>query len=436
MEEEISLADYVRVLWERKWIVLGTFLAAIVLALLFSYLSPKQYQVQTALLVLPPLSQEVGGQVFSAVYSPEFYKSLALAGDLLEEAIKMAYGEGGGPTVAGVREGMKVEVKQVLAESTTKEFSGVHLRVTFTGSDREKLVAFAQAWAEKFIAANAELFLGRTAQFLTYVNEAFAEAERNLRAKQEELKKFLQESQEPLIQREVEALKGIYSLYLREFAEAQQNLVLAQEKLASLEQSLAEEPQYFVLVRSPSNEDLWQFLGSRPGAEDLEAYSAITVTDQTLNSTYVSLRHDVASARAEVASWQARLDFLQEEIPRIKAELEQKQAWLLEVQTKKAQLEDEIELVSATYKRLGESLEEAKIVRAEPPELIRIVEAPVLPTTPIGPNKKMNVAVAGVLGLFVGVLLAFVANYAQEMRKELKPPHSPEPDRPAQDAGQ
>jgi uncharacterized membrane protein YheB (UPF0754 family) len=36
----------------------------------------------------------------------------------------------------------------------------------------------------------------------------------------------------------------------------------------------------------------------------------------------------------------------------------------------------------------------------------------------IGPNRKMSVAVAGVLGLFVGVLLAFFIHYVKGARKQ------------------
>jgi len=42
-----------------------------------------------------------------------------------------------------------------------------------------------------------------------------------------------------------------------------------------------------------------------------------------------------------------------------------------------------------------------------------IISQPAAPLAPIGPNRKMNVAVAGVLGLFVGILLAFFVHYME-----------------------
>jgi len=96
-------------------------------------------------------------------------------------------------------------------------------------------------------------------------------------------------------------------------------------------------------------------------------------------------------------------------------------------------MEQEIAVLQDTYNRVAKSLQEAKIARAETAEPIKIVERPVLPTTPVGPSRKLNVAVAGVLGLFLGVLLAFVVHYFQESSKA---PHGEEPGQPPQEPRQ
>ena len=86
-EYEVDLRDYLRVLWKGKWIVLITFLVAVGTALALSYSAPKQYRTETSLLILPPLAQEVNGEVGGTVFSPETYKRLALSNDLLQEVI-------------------------------------------------------------------------------------------------------------------------------------------------------------------------------------------------------------------------------------------------------------------------------------------------------------------------------------------------------------
>lgn len=46
-------------------------------------------------------------------------------------------------------------------------------------------------------------------------------------------------------------------------------------------------------------------------------------------------------------------------------------------------------------------------------ETARVIRSPREPVTPVKPNKKLNMALAGVLGLMVGVFLAFGLEYAR-----------------------
>lgn len=418
MEEyEVSLADCIRILWKEKWVVILTFVGAVVLALGISYATPRQYRVQTALLILPPLFQEVGGQISGTVLSPETYKNLALASDILEKTLQQVYPQGTEITPERLQERMKVEVEKPTTGTQELQFPGrfpLYMRVTFTGSDRKALVQLAEVWARTFVYQNTELFMTRTAQSLEYLSQTFEDVERNLRCKQEELKAYLQQNPETVVQAEVDALKIKYADYLKSLADAEKQLAAAEAKVEALQKALAQEPEHFVVVRSPSDEALWQFLGVRPDARALAGYTGITFTDQVLNTTYVALRNQLALAQAELASIQASVAYYQEALARISNELAEKQAKLLEIQTKRKQLEQEIVVLEDTYNRVAKSLQEAKIARAETAEPIRIVEQPVLPTVPVGPSRKLNMAVAGVLGLFVGVLLAFVVHHFKE----------------------
>lgn len=409
MEEyEISLGDYIRVLWQEKWVVIFTFIAAVALALIVSFTTPRQYQVQTALLILPPLYQDIGGQLTGAVLSPESYKNLAIAGDVLEKAIRLVGPKAGSLAPDGLRQMMKVDVEKPAG----KDYP-LYLRVTFTGPDRESLVQLAEAWARAFVENNSGLFLS-----LEDVNQVLTELERELEDKQDALKTYLKENPETVVQAEVDAFYTKYADYLKSLADAEKQLAAAEARVKTLEEALAEEPEYFVLTRTPSDEALWQFLGNRPDDHTLASYTEIKLTDQVLNSTYVSLRRDLALAQAEFASLQASVAYYREALARISEELAAKQAKLLEIKTKREQLELEIAVLKDSYNRVAKSLQEAKIARAETPEPIRIVEQPVLPTIPVGPSRKLAVAVAGVLGLFVGVLLAFVVHYFREEKKE------------------
>ena len=85
----------------------------------------------------------------------------------------------------------------------------------------------------------------------------------------------------------------------------------------------------------------------------------------------------------------------------------------------------EAELVS-----LAEDTQELQELLSDPPSPIVTLRGPQGREAPVGPPRRTNLAVAGVLGLFIGVLLAFFWHYLRSgCIEELKPE-----DRPGEEA--
>lgn len=133
---------------------------------------------------------------------------------------------------------------------------------------------------------------------------------------------------------------------------------------------------------------------------------------------------------AEIASLTAYIAQLQNDITAVRQELAQKEQELLEWQFKRGQLEQALTIASNVHQQLMSALQILAFTETKP---ITVVEAPIKPEEPVGPSKKLNVAVAGVLGLFLGVLLAFVVHYFQE---GLKAPHGQKTSQPPQEPRQ
>ncbi len=430
-EYEINLVDYLMVLWREKWIVLVTFVVAVGTAIALSLQLAPQYQAETSLLITPPLARDLAGDIVGTIYSPETYRRLALAGNLLESVIEKTYPQEDRPQVASLRGRMSIE----LEEGTARDFPGrfpLYLRATFRGSSPEALVTLASAWSEGFVEQNEELFLTRTAQAYTYLSETFGDVEEELHALEDALKTHRQQYPEALLSAEIAALESVYRTQADRLAESRRELRVYQAELASLEEALEVEPERFTLQRGPSAEAVWQFLGQRPPADDAEAFADLTVEEEILNENYFTLRRQVVGARSTVASLREDVAHLEASQEETLSSLEAKQAQLVEAQAGRERLEREISVLSDTYARVGEKLQEARLARAEAAEPIRVVESPILPTRPIGPNRRMNVAVAGVLGLFVGVLLAFVSHSVKSYREQQsEPAHGNDADQPS-----
>lgn len=74
-----------------------------------------------------------------------------------------------------------------------------------------------------------------------------------------------------------------------------------------------------------------------------------------------------------------------------------------------ARLNREEEVNRKIYNMLKEKLEEARISEAEQYNTIRIIDKAQLPEEPISPRKKLNLVIGVLLGLILGIAIAFVA---------------------------
>jgi len=67
-------------------------------------------------------------------------------------------------------------------------------------------------------------------------------------------------------------------------------------------------------------------------------------------------------------------------------------------------------------------VDEARIAAQDESGEVRLASYAAVPSRPVGPRKLLNTAVAGVLGLFVGVFGAFAVEYWRQGTPVARPP--------------
>lgn len=115
----------------------------------------------------------------------------------------------------------------------------------------------------------------------------------------------------------------------------------------------------------------------------------------------------------DLAETNGRIESTNEQISKLQGHIEELQ---LEFQDKKFEediVKQKVEINKNTYESFVEKYEELRVREtAKIGELsISVVSAALPPTSPVGPNKTLNVAIAAVLGLMVGVFVTFFKAY-------------------------
>lgn len=134
---------------------------------------------------------------------------------------------------------------------------------------------------------------------------------------------------------------------------------------------------------------------------------------QEMNPLYVSLSEKLNTKEAELAEKTASLLALQTTTSRLKAELNTLQEELSSKQINQQQMHNEIKRLEETQNLLAQKVTQTQIARSIDMggTTINIASPALAPSTPVKPNKKLNIAVALVLGLMVSVGLAFVLEF-------------------------
>jgi len=186
-----------------------------------------------------------------------------------------------------------------------------------------------------------------------------------------------------------------------------QSLATLQVELASLEEQY---PKTDPRVRSKITE-----ISKTESliAEQIQNEFIISGQGMTLNPAYQQIITGVISS-------EAGFQILQASIQAVGLLRDQYQSELRNLPAKEQQLLDlerQIAVKESLYTLLLERLEEAKISEAAVVGNAAIVDPATVPQSPVKPNKKLSLAIGGVLGIFLGMLMVFLAEYLDKTLK-------------------
>ena len=135
---------------------------------------------------------------------------------------------------------------------------------------------------------------------------------------------------------------------------------------------------------------------------------------QFTNPEYLSLQKQLTglvithrALLAEEKQLQENIDIYPERVGNLKKELTEKTLAL-------SHLNREYCVKEKLYSSIFQQAEELRLSSAEESDLLKIASLAYEPKSPIKPNKKLNILIAGVLGLFVGIFVAFFLEFWQK----------------------
>jgi tyrosine-protein kinase Etk/Wzc len=382
-EEEINLLDYWRVIWKRRWIIGGVWLSAVLAALVVSLLLPKVYRSTATL--LPSLDSKDGAGLGAL---------LSAAGGAAGAAQTLGISLPGAPaTPTDVFVAMLKS--RIMADDVIKQFDLMRLYEAKTMDDarkaleddttikvsKEKVITIVvEAKDPKLAADMANYYVSNLDRLNRTLNVSKASQNRAF------IERRLAETQVNLVKAE-EALKEFQTRNKTVAVEAQSKAMI--EAAALIQgQITAQEVQLEVMsgYLSPDNPELSRL---RTSLAELKKQLYLLESGKSGKGMLPGDRLHPAMIT----------------VPALALEY--------------GRLMRELKVQETLYTLLTSQYEQAKLAEARDTPTVQVLDPAVPAEKKSKPSIRLNVMIAGVLGLFLGIFLAFLLNYLERVRSQV-----------------
>ena len=416
--EEITLRECIQVLINQKRIIAFITIIAVLISGIFSFfvISPV-YEGKVILMASGINKQQTAMQAegvegfldtlsqyqYSQV-SVETYKEQINNPQILEQTIA--------DLGLNKKNITRRNLKDMITLGTIKDTNLITITVQY--SDKKLAADIANTIARKFTDFVSAKAKEQATKSSVYIKQQMDVEKENLDHALLEYKTYLSQPRGlSELQKELDSKLELITQYKTDLMDSNIEEQKIRASLAAAENQLKSMPQKITVKRSLADEPyISQAVGDDTGKSVKDSFGMV-VEAEVLNDSYINVKNTVNNMNIELAKIIAQKNNLQKEISVLQKELEILQADLAERQHEDIIIQEKVKFSQETYNAFLEKYEETRIASSSAigDSTIIMVSQAVEPLQPVAPNKKLNIAIAGVLGIMLGAFIAFFREY-------------------------
>lgn len=406
MEEEIDLRVYVEVLiryW--KWIAGLALAAAVVAFAVSSFISPTYEATALAAITKPRYVMQFDPrfQTEDVTQPYKAYPELATSDDLLRDLMTK---------VDSLPKGVESlqDVRGMLEAKLGADPSLVQLVVS--SHDPETAAYVANGWAELFVTQANEIYGAHGEGNVSFFEEQLTQAQAELDTANQALTEFQSRNQKAVLQAQLSSAQQDLGDYLVELRGIKRIVRNAQ----ALRTSVAAQPGDALASAADGLTALqlqMQAFSVRAYSNDLPPIQ-LQVSDTALLSPELTVDELTASLDNLAATLKTWKEEAETQTAALEPQILALQQQIEETQAEENRLTRARDVARETQVTLAHKVEEAHIAAENTTGDVQLVSRAAAPEKPVSPRKLINTAVAGALGLMVGVFGAFAVEWWHE----------------------
>ncbi|MFW6264933.1 MAG: hypothetical protein ACOC3B_02385, partial [Bacillota bacterium] len=282
------------------------------------------------------------------------------------------------------------------------------VRLTLQDSSPKLAAAMLESW---YVLAREQLvdFIdSRNERYLSDLENNWDRYQKEYLSSLDQLEEFKEEINLDLLKAELRAKENSLVLDQEKIIDKDIGINKSQTEYQTVLNQL-QETEKFLNLQVPVSEAVLYFL-------DYESQSIDDwlVQEEILNPQYEKLKSSKNNIDQRIAAEREELHLLENKVSNIEVEINDLQKEIVSQDKRRQILEKNYDLYNSSYNRAEERYNDAVQQLANYDYDISVLNEPFTPRTRISPNKKLNVAIAGVLGLMLAIFYVFFREYMKD----------------------
>ena len=260
---------------------------------------------------------------------------------------------------------------------------------------------------------NKELNLKESRESQVFIEDQLKISKQNLYKIEEDIREFNETNRIEILENEIRGKAAKVLNYELRLADVKLSFKEENAKKEQIIATLKEQDKILKLNKSITDDQFFHQLISYITKGNLEAIN-LTYVSEEINPIYYYFAQKLISTNILISSLQAEENQLIENIDDFNLKLETLRKELAQEKLTQSRLEREYNTAIGVYDVLSQKAEEVKIAVATESGMVKIANLAYEPKYPIKPNKKLNILIAGVLSLFIGIFVAYFMEFWQK----------------------
>ncbi len=413
-EQEISLRELIEALLKNKLIIAGITVVCVLVAFVYSfYIAEPTYQAEAKLIVSDlkrnqPNIDNIHGIIDNYASYPNFtvasYKDQITNPEILYKVREQLQLKPEEYSLSGLANMITIDNPQ----------NTNILSIKVKEQDPELAAAIANTLALNFSDFISTLTQRQASKSLEYIVAQLKVEEENLDKVLAEYKTFLKQ---PRGVSELESEKNSKIVLLtnlkENLAQIDINSSIAKATLRSAQVELNNTDKILTTKKSLIDDlALYNYVQNSHVADNGNTLT-IEMHNEEINPNYLEVDSVIKKTQIQIAEYEAAKVQVNNQIIIVQSQLEQLQVELAEKKIQSDNLHRKVETAQKTYNAFLDKYEEARLTQSGEfgKNAVVVSSEAMVPLRPVAPNKALNVAIAGVLGIMLGVFVAFFKEY-------------------------